>query len=120
MTATPTALSPLDSLLTRIRATDAEARRIMGTVPRAEPHPPRRECRSAIVPRPVPGPLAPERCVQYDNGVGGTVVIVGSDLSGEVMVRVILRREHASAWWLKVIRHWLAWCCGASEIRIVS
>ena len=70
--------------------------------------------------RRVPGQMAPERCVEYENGVGpDNVVLIGVDLSGVVRVKIELTREDASAWWLKVVRHWLAWQYGASEIRIV-
>lgn len=71
--------------------------------------------------RPVPGPLAPERCVTLGECVSPNhVLIIGRDLNGVVRVKVELAAEDVSAWWLKVVRHWLAWCYGASEIKIVS
>jgi hypothetical protein len=82
----------------------------------------RRAPANGVSPRPVPGPLAPERCVQYVHGVGegATVVLLGVDLKGKVRVKVELASDDVSTWWLKVIRHWLAWCYGASEIKIVG
>lgn len=81
----------------------------------------RRVPANGVSARPVPGPLAPDRCVQYEHGVGhGTVVLLGLDLSGTVRVKVEMSAGDVSSWWLKVIRHWLAWCYGASEIKIVS
>lgn len=64
--------------------------------------------------------MAPERCVQYERGVAGTLILVGVDAKGVVRVRVMLASDDVSSWWLKVIRHWLAWAYGASEIKIVS
>lgn len=71
--------------------------------------------------RRVPGPLAPERCVGIQRCVSGTHTrLVGCSLDGVVRVEVILAKGDASTWWVKVIRHWLAWYYGASEIRIVG
>ena len=71
--------------------------------------------------RPVPGPLAPERCVSHTDSVSAEhVVLIGRDLAGVVRVKVELHRDDVSTWWLKVLRHWLAWCYGATEIKIVS
>lgn len=81
----------------------------------------RRTPANGVAPRPVPGPLAPERCVEYQPGVGGsTVTLIGKDREGTVRIRVELATDDASAWWLKVIRHWLAWAYSAGEIKIVS
>jgi len=76
---------------------------------------------NGVTRRPVPGPLAPERCVGLDHSISSAhIVIVGCDLSGVVRVKIELSREDASGWWIKVVRHWLAWCYGAVEIKIVS
>jgi hypothetical protein len=71
--------------------------------------------------RRVPGPMAPERCVTQDDCVSPQcIVLVGRDLDGKVRIRVELSREDASSWWLKVIRHWLAWQYSATEIKLVN
>jgi hypothetical protein len=76
---------------------------------------------NGVVARRVPSQLAPERCIGYEHGVAGqSVVIVGSDLDGHVRIKVEVAREDVSSWLVKVIRHWLAWYYGASEIKIVS
>lgn len=76
---------------------------------------------NGVAPRRVPSQLAPERCIGYEHGVTThTVVIIGRDLKGAVRIRVELSRDDVSLWFIKVIRHWLAWWCGASEIKIVS
>lgn len=76
---------------------------------------------NGVIRRPVPSPLAPERCLNKAESVSADhVVLIGRDLTGVVRIKVELHRDDVSAWWLKVLRHWLAWCHGASEIRIVS
>lgn len=81
---------------------------------------PRRLPANGVARRPVPSQMAPERCVQREEGIGDTVVLLGLDLRGRVRVKVELASEDVSFWWLKVIRHWLAWSCGACEIKIVG
>lgn len=71
--------------------------------------------------RPVPNMMAPERCVTNTDSVSADhVILIGRDLTGAVRVKVELSREDASVWWVKVIRHWLAWQYGASEIKLIS
>lgn len=70
--------------------------------------------------RPVPGQMAPEQCVTTRDGLGGVVELVGRDLEGHIRVRVILSRDDVSVWWVKVVRHWLAWRYGAAEIRLLG
>jgi hypothetical protein len=83
--------------------------------------PSRRPPANGVSPRPVPGPLAPDRCLSRVDSVSPHhVVLIGRDLAGVVRVKVELHRDDVSVWWLKVLRHWLAWCYGASEIKIVS
>lgn len=73
------------------------------------------------MPRPVPQQMAPERCVEMERCVSPEyVTLVGLDLTGTIRVKVELHRADVSAWWVKVIRHWLAWQHGACDIRIVS
>lgn len=72
-------------------------------------------------PRSVPGPLAPASCVSLESCVSPDhVLLVGRDLHGVVHVKVELSRADASSWWGKVIRLWLAWRHGASEIRLMQ
>jgi hypothetical protein len=76
---------------------------------------------TGVAPRRVPNQMAPERCVQYAKGVGGgTVILLGCDLEGTIRVRVELAADDLTVWWLRVIRHWLAWYYGVSEIKIVG
>jgi hypothetical protein len=76
---------------------------------------------NGVARRPVPGPLAPERCVSFEpDVVPDSVWLVGHDLQGKVCIRMQLPRRDVSAWWIKVVRHWLAWYHGATEIRIVG
>lgn len=76
---------------------------------------------NGVVRRPVPGPMAPERCVTIGECVSPQhVVLVGRDLNGAIRVKVELAAEDVTVWWFKVIRHWLAWHHGACEIKIVS
>ena len=76
---------------------------------------------NGVTRRPVPGPMAPERCITQNDSVSPDhVVLIGRDMAGIVRVKLELHRDDVSAWWLKVLRHWLAWCYGASEIKIVS
>jgi hypothetical protein len=70
--------------------------------------------------RPVPGPMAPERCVTTRDCLGDVVELVGRDLDGRIRIRVFLSRDDVSAWWVKVIRHWLAWRYGAAEIKLLG
>jgi hypothetical protein len=65
--------------------------------------------------------MAPERCVTSSPSIGeGYTVLIGRDLHGTVRVKVELAAGDVSSWWLRVIRHWLAWQYGASEIRLVK
>jgi hypothetical protein len=83
--------------------------------------PRRRTPANGVEARRVPGPLAPDRCITRAESVSPHhVVLVGRDLTGVVRVKLELHRDDVSLWWLKVLRHWLAWCYGASEIKIVS
>lgn len=76
---------------------------------------------NGVTMRPVPSQLAPGRCVQFEDSISPDhLILIGRDLNGIVRVRVELSREDASTWWVKVIRHWLAFQYGAAEIRIVS
>jgi hypothetical protein len=76
---------------------------------------------NGVTRRPVPGPMAPERCVTYDDCVSPNhVVLVGEDMKGVVRIKIELSREDASTWWVKVVRHWLAFQYGAADIRIVG
>lgn len=76
---------------------------------------------NGVARRPVPNPLAPERCITVAECVSPHhVVLVGRDLQGIVRVRVELASEDVTAWWFKVVRHWLAWHYGACDIKIVS
>lgn len=75
---------------------------------------------NGVSPRPVPGPMAPERCVMTQPCVSPhCTVLVGRDLQGVVRVKVELATEDISSWWLKVIRHWLAWHYGAADIKLI-
>jgi hypothetical protein len=83
-------------------------------------NPPTKLWREASARR-VPEQMAPESCVTYDDCVAPDCVsLVGSDLSGRVRIRVVLSRDDASTWWVRVIRHWLAWRYDAAEIRLVK
>lgn len=83
-------------------------------------NPPSNRWREASA-RKVPEQMAPERCVTYDECVSPhQVVLVGTDTTGRVRVRVELAREDASGWWIRVIRHWLAWRYDATDIRLVK
>lgn len=83
-------------------------------------NPPTKEWREATARR-VPEQMAPERCVTRDDCVSPDhVYLVGSDLTGRVRIRVELSREDASRWWVRVIRHWLAWRYDAMDIRLVK
>jgi hypothetical protein len=82
---------------------------------------PRHTPANGVEARRVPGPMAPERCITSAECVSPDhVVLIGRDLNGVVRIKVELSREDVSMWWAKVIRHWLAWHYGASEIKIVS
>ena len=71
--------------------------------------------------RPVPNHMAPERCVTRREGTAPKYVqLVARDLSGTVRMTVEVHEDDVGPWLLKVIRHWLAWAYGASEIKIVS
>jgi hypothetical protein len=76
---------------------------------------------NGVAPRTVPNQLAPERCITHVKSMAPEyVVLVGRDLSGTIRVKLELHRDDVSVWWLKVLRHWLAWAYSASEIKIVS
>jgi hypothetical protein len=76
---------------------------------------------NGVAPRPVPGQLAPERCITRSDSVAPQhVVLVARDLTGAVRMKVEVHQDDVSVWLLKVLRHWLAWAYGASEIKIVS
>ena len=80
-----------------------------------------RQPANGVAARPVPSQLAPERCVTTQPVVSPDhLMLVGRDLDGRVRIRVELASEDVSSWWIKVIRHWLAWSYGASEIKIVK
>ncbi len=85
-------------------------------------HFPRRHApANGVAARPVPGPLAPAHCVTLAECVSpDAVLLIGRDLSGTVRIKIELSAEDVSTWWIKVVRHWLAWAYGASEIKIVS
>jgi hypothetical protein len=77
--------------------------------------------RKAPPPRPVPQQMAPDRCVTTQECVScDMVALIGRDLQGVVRVRVELSREDACDWWVRVLRHWLAWKHGACEVRLIS
>lgn len=81
----------------------------------------RRVPANGVSPRPVPGPMAPERCVtSFPTVSPETTMLVGRDLQGRVRIRLEVASDDVSPWLLKVIRHWLAWHYGASEIKIVG
>jgi hypothetical protein len=83
--------------------------------------PSRRPPANGVTPRSVPSQMAPERCIGYEWGVTNhTIIITGSDLKGQPRIRVELAQDDLSPWLVKVIRHWLAWYSGASEIKIVG
>lgn len=81
----------------------------------------RRVPASGVAPRPVPSLMAPERCVTSSASIdAGYTVLIGRDLTGRVRVKVELSADDVSSWWLRVIRHWLAWQYGAAEITLVK
>lgn len=76
---------------------------------------------NGVTPRPVPNQMAPERCVTSSPSISdGHTVLIGRDLEGRVRIKVELEADDVSPWLLKVIRHWLAFQYGASEIRLVK
>lgn len=81
----------------------------------------RRTPASGVAPRPVPNQMAPECCVTSSASIDDRyAVLIGRDLSGRVRIKVELAADDVSSWWLRVIRHWLAWQYGASEIKLVK
>ncbi|MDB4893574.1 MAG: hypothetical protein JWL61_5429 [Gemmatimonadetes bacterium] len=57
----------------------------------------------------IAGPLAPDECVTHDDSISPRhVVIMGSDMNGEMLIKVELARDDVDEWLLHVLRHWLA------------
>lgn len=106
MTSIQPAESPLESLLTRIRATDAEARRILGHSSPSELPPIDAPRHTEPVRR---GELPPWSDVELELTVTEDLVtFVGRDLvTGKPRIKVMLAQDDATEEWIPWIRRWL-------------
>jgi hypothetical protein len=106
VTSSQPAPTPLQALLDRLRATDAEARRILGHRAAADLPPLESPTTSAAVRS---GPLPDWSDVELELSVTDDLVtFVGRDLvSGRPRIKVQLSRDDATEEWVPWIRRWL-------------
>lgn len=66
--------------------------------------------------------MAPERCVTSQSAVSSEcIILTGRDTAGVVRCRVELERDDTAVlWWIRVLRHFLAWRYGACEIKLIG
>jgi hypothetical protein len=106
VTASQSAPTPLEALLTRLRATDAEARRILGSAPQADLPPletPKRLEHVHAAEMPEWSDVELELSVTDE-----MVTFVGRDLvTGRPRIKVQLSKDDATEEWIPWLRRWL-------------
>ena len=98
--------TPLDALLERLRATDAEARRILGSGPRPELPPLESSTDTELVRA---GEMPAWSAVELQLNVSEELItFVGRDLvTGRPRIKIEMARADATADWVPWIRRWL-------------
>jgi hypothetical protein len=99
--------TPLDLLLARVRATDEEARRILGYSPAPQEMPPVEEPASSTPV--VAGDMPAWEAVELQMNIGEDIItFVGRDLaSGRPRIKVEMSTADATAEWVPWLRRWL-------------
>jgi hypothetical protein len=71
--------------------------------------------------RRIPGPMAPADLVEiHDSSFPTHFRLLAHDLDGNVRIEMLVEREDMDSvrWFVRVLRHWLAWRHKATRIRL--